>query len=581
MENKYPSNLKELVKPIKFELFVTVIIAVLGSLSLLVVPVAITLAFGYLVSKNMSGFLIFIIVAGLGIVLRQGLHSFSLYYSHIVEAKFRYKLRIDFTDKLSKLPLGFFTTTSSGAIRKLVSTDTSYIHTIIAHGYTELAASVTLPIGCIIIMLIFDWRTALIILAVFFINLIIGIIWMNVKNKEGYNVNDEYEKAQREMAHSTIEIVDGIKEIKNFGISNSLFAKFDDAVKRFTTISDKWVSGSSKAFSFIGSIMQPSISMFIALVVSIFSIYNSWITFDQIIIFLLLSMELPTSLINLAQIGNHLRLGKHSLDEILNIYAKEDQKYKYKPKELVLGDIEFKDVSFGYEKDNLVLNNINCVIPKNKITALVGPSGGGKTTMARLIARFWDTQKGSVRIGDIDIKDLSEKDLLSSISLVFQDISLLRSSVSENIALAKPNASQKEIEEAAKLALIHDRIMQLPNKYDSIIGEKGVVLSGGEKQRVTIARAFLANTPIVILDEATAQADAESEVEIQKAISTLGKNKTVVIIAHRLQSIVKADQILVVGDGVIKESGTHDELVKQNGIYQNMWESQNNEKEVR
>ncbi len=236
-------------------------------------------------------------------------------------------------------------------------------------------------------------------------------------------------------------------------------------------------------------------------------------------------------------------------------------------------------MSFAYnpleDPERLALREINCTIPLGKITALVGPSGGGKTTIARLIPRFWDVSSGKVTIGGTNVKDFAEIDLLKSVTVVFQDASLMNASISENIALSKPEADKEAIGNAAKAALIHDRIMELPMGYDSIIGQGEAMFSGGEKQRIAIARAFLADAPILILDEATAQADAESEAQIQAALSSLRQGKTVIIIAHRLQTIVDADQILVVDSGKIVQSGKHHILVEEQGIYQSMWQAQN------
>ncbi len=292
---------------------------------------------------------------------------------------------------------------------------------------------------------------------------------------------------------------------------------------------------------------------------------------------MLLSIALPSTLIAVMQLGNFIRDGKHAVNTLLNLYERSDQVFKEEPRSFVNGDITFENVNFAYEDENYVLHNINCTIKNNGLTAFVGASGSGKTTMARLIARFWDVSDGCVKIGGVDVRDLAEEDMLSNISLVFQDSTLMNDSILDNISLSKQGATREEVENAARKALIHERIMKLPNAYDSIYGDDGVVLSGGEKQRVTIARALLADTPIVLLDEATAQADAESEFEIQKALSALRNNKTVVMIAHRLSSIVNADKIVVFDNGVIVQEGTHDELIGVKGLYRDMWLSQNSE----
>ncbi len=581
MQHNYPKSFKELILPIKKELVITVLLAIFGTLSLLIAPVAITLAIDHYLNQGLSGFLFWVIIAGAGLAVKQILHVLSLGYAHVVEAKFRYKLRKDFSDKLSRLPLGFFSETSSGAIRKFVAEDTVKIHTIIAHSFSDVTAGLTLPVGCAVLMLLFEWRTALIILALTLLIIVIGMIWMGANSRRMEDINSRYEVAQREMSHAAIEMVDGIKEIKNFGIGGDLFERFSDALHRFSIVSFEWLSSSSKAISFIMAAIQPTVMLFVALAVCLFSIRQGWLPKAYIILFMLLSIVLPSSLISVMQVGNHVREGKYAVDNLLNLYARADQHFVEKPQKFKLGDIVFDDVSFAYDGQNDVIKNVSCRLARGQLTAFVGASGSGKTTMARLIARFWDVRRGVVSIGGVNVKELSEKDMLANISLVFQDVALIDASIADNIALARPTASRQEIIAAAKAAYIDARISRLPNGYDSIYGAENVVLSGGERQRLTIARAFLADAPIVLLDEATAQADAESEVEIQKALSKLSAHKTVVIIAHRLASIVKANQILVFDDGRIVQSGSHQTLIDSVGLYRQMWLAQHGVEEVK
>ncbi len=574
MNRTYPQNFADLIRPIKRELIITVLLAALGALSLLIAPVALTISIHHYLIGQIDSFFIWVVVAGVGLALKQILHIFSLGYAHVVEAKFRYELRRDFSDKLSRLPLGFFSETSSGAIRKFISQDTIKVHTIVAHGFSELSAGVVLPIGCIVIMLILEWRTALMILLAVVLIFVIAMLWISLTSKGIDEINTRYEVAQREMSHAVIEMVDGIKEIKNFGISGSLFERFDDALNRFSTVSFEWLNTSSKAYAFVMAAIQPTVMLLLSLAICLFSIHKQWLAAEYSVLFMLLAISLPSSLIALMQLGNFIREGRHAVDNLLALYDKPDQAYRLEPEEFALGDIVFRDVNFSYDGDNAVLNNINCTIEKGKLTALVGPSGSGKTTMARLIARFWDVATGTVSIGGVDVKSLSETAMLSNISLVFQDVALMNASIADNIALAKQDATREEIISAAQAAQIHDRISQLPNGYDSVYGDENVILSGGERQRLTIARAFLADAPIVLLDEATAQADAESEMAIQQAISRLCKDKTVVMIAHRLSSIVAADKIIVLDGGAISQSGKHDQLVQTNGVYKDMWLAQ-------
>ncbi len=575
MDNLYPKNFKDLIKPIKKELTIIVLLSAFGTLSLLIAPISVAIALHSYLSLDMNNFLIWIVIGAMGLAFKQILHVGSVGYAHIVEANFRYKLRKDFTDKLSRLPLGFFSDTSSGAIRKFVSEDTVKIHTIIAHAFSEMTSGITLPIFCAITMIAFEWRTALIIIAIIFVIVFIGMMAMSFNSKGMEDINSTYEKAQRQMSHSAIEMVDGIKEIKNFGMEGSLFKRFDNALAEFSDVSFKWLGASSKALSFVMSAIQPTVMLFVSIVVCIFAIKMDWLLPEYTIIFILLSISLPSSIMDTMQLGNLIRDGKHSIDNLIKLYDKDDQKFKQNCDEFKLGDIRFKDVSFSYDNENIVLKDINCEFKKGSFNALVGSSGSGKTTMARLIARFWDTSSGEVTIGNVNVKDLSEKDMLSNISLVFQDVSIMNATIADNIALSQKGATREEIISAAKSACIHDRIVKLPNGYDCVYGEENVILSGGEKQRITIARAFLADAPIVLLDEATAQADAQSEQQIQKALSELSKDKTVIMIAHRLASIVNADNILVFDNGQIIQSGTHDELSKVDGMYRNMWFAQN------
>ena len=573
--NKYPKTFDDLIKEIKPQIVLIVILSVLGSLAMIVVPIAITKAVGFILNDDLNNFYKFLVIGGLGIFLKQALHIGSMGYAHVIEAKFRFDLRKDFSKKLSKLPLGWFSNISTGEIRKLVADDTIKIHTIIAHGYSEAASAISLPIGCLLVMMYFDLKTALLIMAMIIGLLFIGVLWMSSKNKAISKLNKEFEVAQAQMSQCAIEMVDGIKEIKNFGIVSSVFSRFENAVTDFSKASYVWLCGLSKPMSFISSSIQPGIIGVLTLFICMFALSKSWIKNEEIILFLLCAMALPSSLIMLAQLGNFIRDGKNSVDTLLRLYAENDQEFPLSPEEFKEGDIEFKDVSFGYNKDVLAIDNVSCVFKKGTLSALVGPSGGGKTTISRLIPRFWDVSSGEITINNVNIKNYSENDLLKSIALVFQDVSLMHDSIYKNIALSKPNASKEEVIEAAKSACIHDRIMELPKGYDSILDEGSAVFSGGEKQRVTIARAFLADAPIVILDEATAQADAESEFEIQKALTRLSKGKTVIIIAHRLQTIRQADQILVIDSGKIVQNGKHEELLKQEGVYKEMWELQN------
>ena len=393
----------------------------------------------------------------------------------------------------------------------------------------------------------------------------------------GYSdITKRFGHAQTALAAATVEMLEGIKEIKNFQATDATRTRFNAARQQFSAISFDWVRRSGRAISLLGSLLRPAtVFVTVALLAALF-VAQDWSTLSATLPFFLIAPGIPegfTVLVGLMQHIYESQLAARTTAELLSEKPMPEgsrtQEEGPNP-----GQVEVCEVSFSYEPDVPVVHGVSFTAEPGTVTALVGPSGGGKSTLARLIARFYDVNDGVVRISGVDVREASFSWLLSRVAIVLQDVTLSNDSVHTNIALSKPSATRAEVEAAARAACIHDRIMRLPEGYDTVLGEVGGFLSGGERQRITLARAYLQDAPILILDEATAQADPQSERAIHEALSTLASGRTVIIIAHRLATIRDADQILVIEDGHITQRGRHEDLVDQAGTYSEMWRAQ-------
>lgn len=508
-----------------------------------------------------------------GLFLGHALYSAGLGLTHVAEARLRHRLRRDIVATLARIPLGTVDQTSSGAIRKIVCDDTTSIHTLVAHLTGDATNSAVTIAAGVAYLLWVDWRLTLVIVALWV--LLVGVVAGVAVSGFG-DITERFGAAQTRLAAATVEMVEGIKEIKNFQASESARTRFTEAREGFSGLSYEWTMASGRAFAIAGAFLQPAVVFATVAPMAALFVAQDWIEPAYALPFFFLSLGIPAGLMTLMQLGRHLyeaRQAARTTAELLSIPAMPEG-------EDVEGDgpapgaVELSGVTFGYDPEEPVVRDVSLSIPPGSVTALVGPSGGGKTTLARLIARFYDVDSGRVEVGGLDVRDVSFAWLLSRVAVVFQDVTLAHGTVAENIALGHPEAAREEIERAATAACIHDRILRLPRGYDTVIGEEGGFLSGGERQRLTIARAYLQDAPILILDEATAQADPQSEREIHRALTRLADGRTVVIIAHRLATIVGADQIAVVDRGRIAERGRHEELLAAGGLYARLWRSQ-------
>lgn len=567
-----------LIRPAKGAMVLSAVLTALGAIVTLVPFVALhNMAAIWLDGQVRTGWAgkpwVWAVIAVLSLFVGQLLYLFGLGVTHEAEAKLRHRLRGNVVQALGSLPLGRVSQVPHGAIRKMVCDDTAAIHTLVAHvpgDVTNAVVSMVVGLGYLVWV---DWRLALALFGTWAVAIVIIVS----TTMRGYSdITKRFGHAQTALAAATVEMLEGIKEIKNFQATDATRTRFNAARQQFSAISFDWVRRSGRAISLLGSLLRPAtVFVTVALLAALF-VAQDWSTLSATLPFFLIAPGIPegfTVLVGLMQHIYESQLAARTTAELLSEKPMPEgsrtQEEGPNP-----GQVEVCEVSFSYEPDVPVVHGVSFTAEPGTVTALVGPSGGGKSTLARLIARFYDVNDGVIRISGVDVREASFSWLLSRVAIVLQDVTLSNDSVHTNIALSKPSATRAEVEAAARAACIHDRIMRLPEGYDTVLGEVGGFLSGGERQRITLARAYLQDAPILILDEATAQADPQSERAIHEALSTLASGRTVIIIAHRLATIRDADQILVIEDGHITQRGRHEDLVDQAGTYSEMWRAQ-------
>lgn len=498
----------------------------------------------------------------------------ALMCSHKAAFRVQVNMRTAMMNHIMKLPLGYVESEGTGKIRKIVADSSAATETYLAHNLPDKAVSFATPVGLLAMMMVFDYRLGLISLIPAVIAFaLMGTLMMGPKMAEDMK---QYQNALETMSAEAVEYVRGVPVVKTFGQTVFSFKRFKNAIDEY----EKWTLGYTK------NMMVPMVAfttsangIFAALIIAAYVLTGHGVTDKfilNLIFYILITSVLTVTLMKLAYAGESqlmVRDAINRMDGILNMELLPEPADGQTPKDT---SVELDKVVFSYAgADKNAVDGISLKIASGEHVAFVGPSGGGKTTLASLIARFWDVNSGAVKIGGVNVKDINSETLMNEVSYVFQDSRLLKMSILENIRMGRPDATDVEVMEALKNAQCMDIIEKFPDGVNTVIGSKGVYVSGGEAQRLSIARAFLKNAPILILDEATAFADPDNERQVQKAFEALSKDKTVIMIAHRLSTVTNADRIYVLADGRIAESGTHDELNSANGIYTHMWSEYN------
>lgn len=505
-----------------------------------------------------------------GASLRLVLIFFSSRLGHYADAEILHDIRVKLVRHLGVLPIGWFRSAGSGAVKKAMTTDLEDMHQLIAHALGEMiGAAVAIVVG-VGYLLTVDWRMAAVTLGVlgawaFFFKVAMRSMSLHLARLNA---------AEARISAASVEYTDGISVVKTFGTGGRILERFADAVREHTEAFRVWVDEtrySSAVARLLGSEMAVLAAVMVA---GIWLISRDAIIAANLLPFLVVAIGLPTSIMPAVLGEQGLRRGRLAAGNIEALLSRPGLPEAVATQKPRGNAIEFDHVSFSYDGVNDALSNVSATCYPGTVTALVGPSGAGKSTLASLVPRFYDVTSGAIRIGGADIRSIPSPELLSAMSLVFQDVILLRDTVQENIRIGKSDASDEDVRNAAKAANIDHVIERLPNGYDTLLGADGAGLSGGERQRLTIARAILSNAPIVVLDEATAALDPDSESAVQDALAELAVGKTVLVIAHRLHTIAGADQIIVLDGGRVVERGRHDDLLARGGLYARMWRAQ-------
>lgn len=495
----------------------------------------------------------------------------GLMCSHLSAFRVQYNLRTQMMHHIVKLPLGSLNSFGSGNIRKIVNDCSEATETFLAHQLPDMVGAIVTPIALLIMLIVFDWRLGLLSL----VPVILGFVIM-MTNMSGKGLKEkmtEYQNALGDTSNEAVEYVRGIPVVKTFGQSVFSFKRFKNSIDKYS----KWAISYTKELRIPMAIYTTAINaVFAFLIIGGMLISKNNITTDfvlNIMFYIIITPIITTTLTKIMFQSENLMLVTDALkriDSIMDIKPFEEVKGEKDFKDY---SIELKNVSYSYDGVKKALDNISLSIKSGETVAFVGPSGGGKSTLANIICRFFDPQEGQVIIGGNNVKTISKSQLMDKVSFVFQNSKLIKGSILENVKMGKPNCTTEEVIKALEKAQCMDIIDKFPDGINTVIGSEGVYLSGGEQQRVAIARAILKDAPIIILDEATAFADPDNENKVQKAFSELSKNKTVVMIAHRLSTVVNADCIYVIKDGNILEKGNKNQLMDKGGLFSSMWQS--------
>ncbi|RKT52420.1 ABC transporter ATP-binding protein [Saccharothrix australiensis] len=498
-----------------------------------------------------------------GLLVRLLLTAASAGVGHLLDGRVRLAFRRQLATRLGRVPIGWFSRRRTGELAAVVGDDVSAVHPVIAHAPGELASAFAVPLVSLVYLLTVDWRLTLITLApVVLAVAVVPLMTTPTRLRE----QRELDAAMGRITSSVVEFVRGIAVVKAFGGGERAHRRFRTAADGFVDVFSRWVHGMSVPAAAMQLALSPPFVLLVVLVGGAWLITSGGLAPVDLLPFLLLGLGLTAPVAALGHGFDDVQAARRALGRIREVLDVRPLPEPARPVAPRGHRVELRDVRFGYEPGHEVLRGIDLVLEPGTVTALVGPSGSGKSTLVRLLPRFFDPTGGAILLGGVDLRDLGGGRLHRMVSFVFQDTTLLRASVADNIALAVPGADRDDVVRAARLADVHDRVLALPRGYDTVLGEEAE-LSGGEAQRISIARALLADTPVLVLDEATAFADPRTERAVRRALADLGGDRTVLVIAHRLETIADADTVVVLEDGVVVERGTPAELAARGGRF--------------
>ncbi len=510
-----------------------------------------------------------VIVGAAGLFVRLVLTAASSGIGHLLDGRVQLTFRRLLADRLGRVPIGWFSGRRTGELAKVVGEDVGAVHPFIAHTPGELVSAFVVPLVSLGYLLTIDWRLTLITLIPVVLAVALVPLMMTPSR---LREQEEFDRGMAGISDSVVEFVQGIAVVKAFGGAGRAHRRFRTAADDFVATFTRWVRGMAGPAAGMQLALSPPFVLLVVLIGGTLLITGGGLAPVDLLPFLVLGLGLTAPVAALGHGFDELQAARRATGRIRDVLAVQPLPEPENPLVPQGHRIELRDVRFGYEADREVLHGIDLVLEPGTVTALVGPSGSGKSTLVTLLPRFFDPTEGKVLLGGVDLREIGSQELYRKVSFVFQDVRLLRASVADNIALAVPHADLDDVVRAARLANIHDRILELPRGYETVLhGETG--LSGGEAQRISLARALLADTPVLVLDEVTAFADPQTELAVRRALATARADRTLLVIAHRLETVVDADTVVLLENGTIAERGKPADLLTDNGKFAAFWRS--------